>query len=415
MRTLKEQLRSLLLLLMFLCFAQNATVSAGTTGTPPVGWCDDFEGYPLGSFPSPPWYCSGNCGGAYIDDSVSYSGSQSFHFYGVIGGCWAAVAARPLEVEFPFIIEMAVWNGTESLSGCHPKRGHLQIKACSTWTCPSRLGLFHFLSNGDLEVNAGQHRDTISGFTLDEWHATKITLSLLGDDSLRVGYWIDDTFLGEYTVSEESWMSDASDEFLMISSEEGTTWFDDVCITPCLTTGAMIVPGTMYAFQANSIDPLMDTVYLYGFPEGYSASDVDPTTLLINSSITPTSSLVTSEDTLRVTFSMTDFILGYIPLWDTTNQVYTVSGQFNDGTCFSSAGEVTMIGHKSGDLNFDGAVNVADLTYLVDFLFTGGPPPSIMVAADLDGNCAVNIADLTYLVDYLFAGGPRPKIPCGSM
>ena len=85
------------------------------------------------------------------------------------------------------------------------------------------------------------------------------------------------------------------------------------------------------------------------------------------------------------------------------------------GTCFSSTGEVTLIGHVSGDINFDGAVNVGDLTYLIDFLFAGGPPPSILVAADLDGSCAVNVADVTYLVDYLFGGGPKPTITCESL
>ncbi len=57
------------------------------------------------------------------------------------------------------------------------------------------------------------------------------------------------------------------------------------------------------------------------------------------------------------------------------------------------------------------APNVADLTYLVNYLFKSGPPPPIIEAADVDGSGDVNVADLTYLVNYLFKGGPAPN--CG--
>jgi hypothetical protein len=51
---------------------------------------------------------------------------------------------------------------------------------------------------------------------------------------------------------------------------------------------------------------------------------------------------------------------------------------------------------------------VADLTYLVDYLFRNGPAPPLMEKADVNADNYVNIADLTYLVDYLFRSGPAP-------
>jgi hypothetical protein len=65
-------------------------------------------------------------------------------------------------------------------------------------------------------------------------------------------------------------------------------------------------------------------------------------------------------------------------------------------------------GNVNGDANDQ--VNVADLTYLVDFLFRGGPAPSCTEEANVNGdaNEQVNVADLTYLVDFLFRGGPLP-------
>jgi hypothetical protein len=61
-----------------------------------------------------------------------------------------------------------------------------------------------------------------------------------------------------------------------------------------------------------------------------------------------------------------------------------------------------------GDVNSNGAVNILDITYLINYLYKGGPPPGVAVAANVDGNGAVNILDITYLINYLYKGGPEP-------
>ena len=171
---------------------------------------------------------------------------------------------------------------------------------------------------------------------------------------------------------------------------------------------AFIDPDTMYAFQGYSIDTIMAIIYFGDFTDGNSVADINLPTILINGSISPTSwTLLPSHpdfhgEAMEITFPIRDFILGYMPLWDTTIQEYSVSGQFNDNTEFVVSGEVTMIGHTSGDVNGDGRVNVADLTYLIDFLFNGGAEPPVPETADLDHNGAVNVADVTELVRFLF-------------
>jgi hypothetical protein len=60
------------------------------------------------------------------------------------------------------------------------------------------------------------------------------------------------------------------------------------------------------------------------------------------------------------------------------------------------------------------AVDVSDLSYLVDFLFRGGPAPvPYVLNGDLDCSMDVNVSDLAYLINYLFRGGPDPCNPCG--
>ncbi|KAA3635257.1 MAG: hypothetical protein DWP97_05065 [Calditrichaeota bacterium] len=56
------------------------------------------------------------------------------------------------------------------------------------------------------------------------------------------------------------------------------------------------------------------------------------------------------------------------------------------------------------------AIDIADLVYLVDYSFNGGPAPATS-EADVDASGGLDIADIVYLVNYMFAGGPAP-LPC---
>ena len=63
-----------------------------------------------------------------------------------------------------------------------------------------------------------------------------------------------------------------------------------------------------------------------------------------------------------------------------------------------------------GDIDGNGeGPDVTDLAYMVDFMFSGGPEPATLQAADVAGTVGiVDIADLIHLVDYIFQGGPGP-------
>ena len=64
---------------------------------------------------------------------------------------------------------------------------------------------------------------------------------------------------------------------------------------------------------------------------------------------------------------------------------------------------IFLCGDISGD---DSGPNILDLTYIVDFIFRGGPAPHPFVAGDVNCDSNTNILDLTYMVDFIFRGGP---------
>ncbi|MFH1686628.1 MAG: hypothetical protein ABIE70_03800 [bacterium] len=66
-----------------------------------------------------------------------------------------------------------------------------------------------------------------------------------------------------------------------------------------------------------------------------------------------------------------------------------------------------------GDINHDAAgPDIADLVYLVNYMFNGGASPFCISETDVNGSGAdPDIADLVYLVNYMFNGGPA-LAPC---
>ena len=72
---------------------------------------------------------------------------------------------------------------------------------------------------------------------------------------------------------------------------------------------------------------------------------------------------------------------------------------------FSFIYALFVCGDISGD---DEGPNILDLTYMVDYIFRGGPTPDPLISGDVNCDAKANILDLTYMVDYIFRGGPSP-------
>ncbi len=95
-----------------------------------------------------------------------------------------------------------------------------------------------------------------------------------------------------------------------------------------------------------------------------------------------------------------------------TSRVEDEAGAYDETQLTLVVGPDYICGNVDALIGPGGGVDVADLTYLVEYLFNEGPEPPVMAAANVDGITGpggpVDVADLTYLVAYLFQGGPEP-------
>jgi hypothetical protein len=64
---------------------------------------------------------------------------------------------------------------------------------------------------------------------------------------------------------------------------------------------------------------------------------------------------------------------------------------------------------RYGDVNGDGVINVADIVYLINYLFKSGSPPNPYETGDTNCDGSVTISDVVFLINYLFFSGPLPR------
>lgn len=67
---------------------------------------------------------------------------------------------------------------------------------------------------------------------------------------------------------------------------------------------------------------------------------------------------------------------------------------------------------KSGDANADGGVNIADIYFLVNYVFHDQQAPSPLCRGDVVGDGTVLLTDIVYLINYVFHAGPPPVKTC---
>jgi hypothetical protein len=186
---------------------------------------ENFESYSSGSFPNS-WVADGNgtnISENYIDTSIFYNGDKSLKLFGSTGGCWAAIAYHTFNPIAPFIIEFAIRNGNEILSGCNPDRALVGLNTGTSWTNISQRTLIKFSGDGNVYGGGGTK---LSLYNNDTWYQVKIRYERISKSEMKLSYWINDNYLGNEflsTISEENLLNN-----LEIQVLEGSAWYDDI-------------------------------------------------------------------------------------------------------------------------------------------------------------------------------------------
>jgi len=64
-----------------------------------------------------------------------------------------------------------------------------------------------------------------------------------------------------------------------------------------------------------------------------------------------------------------------------------------------------------GDADGDGMISIADVVYIVNYIFRGGEAPNPMTSGDANCDGIINTADAVYLICYILKGGSAPACP----
>jgi uncharacterized delta-60 repeat protein len=92
---------------------------------------------------------------------------------------------------------------------------------------------------------------------------------------------------------------------------------------------------------------------------------------------------------------------------DGFGSVYVV-GHSHAGTAAEDYLTIKYFQALRGDANGDGAIDPADIVYLINYLFRSGTPPDPVQVGDTNSDGITDPADVVYLINYLFRNGPPP-------
>jgi hypothetical protein len=154
--------------------------------------------------------------------------------------------------------------------------------------------------------------------------------------------------------------------------------------------------------------PVLDAIGNQKFNEGdyvvlnVSAFDLDGDSLIFTASNLPDGA----------DFYGGDGVFLWTPTYTQRGTYPNIHFEVSDGQGGVDSEDITIeiLNYPQGDVTDDGIVNVADVVYLVTYLFLGGPPPDTMVG-NVNCDLVVNVADVVYLVTYLFQNGPAACAP----
>ena len=174
----------------------------------------------------------------------------------------------------------------------------------------------------------------------------------------------------------------------------------------CIEVKSTIVPDTIYAYMANAIDPITGIVTLGFDGNGIQGKELNHNSFGFDFPFDSIKVLDNIDgfagDATVMYFSVKDYIQDISPFFDTTVYNESKIGNYIDGQETFTQFNYVLIGHRSGDLNADGAIDIADLVFFVEYMFNNGSPPQVLGSADLNHDDVIDIGDLVEMIEMMF-------------
>ncbi len=192
---------------------------------------DDFEPYDVGTWPSN-WVPDANVlsdpGNNYVAQDPLDPGNKTLRLFGSMGGCWSAEAYYPITFGTNFTVQARMYNGSGTLTGCHPYRGMLVMRHGTYWYAPTNpvRELIRF-RDGEVTATDGTILQT---YETERWYDVKVHYQRQGTH-LSIGYCIDGVDLAEVQVTIDDLEKELSLDHLNISAQEGAVYFDTIQLT----------------------------------------------------------------------------------------------------------------------------------------------------------------------------------------
>lgn len=103
-----------------------------------------------------------------------------------------------------------------------------------------------------------------------------------------------------------------------------------------------------------------------------------------------------------------DCLSGNAPFELSTDSVTVIVQDY----CGADTMSFEIATHMCGDVNRDGEIDIDDVVYLIDYIFTSGPEPLPMDSGNIDCEGEIDIDDVVMEIAYIFAGGTAPCTGC---
>ena len=147
------------------------------------------------------------------------------------------------------------------------------------------------------------------------------------------------------------------------------------------------------------------TIYSYALSEGLLPTGTGLLGHLFFSYIPNISPQTVSIDTITVTISDREFSTAFSDESANAFTPFVIPGALSIQTGSCCLGDRGNVDNSPDDL-----VDIADLVYMVQYMFRDGPEPVCAAEANCDGSIdeITDIADLVYMVQYMFSDGPPP-------